>query len=389
MLRAGAMIDCPQCGTTSSAFRAMSDAVLAVSSERSVSDVLKTLAETARELVRARYAAIGVPDGDGGFAQFIAAGMTDKQWDAIGELPRTHGLLGATLETTETFRATDIMADPRFQGWPAAHPNMRSFLGVPILYGDEIVGAFYLTEKKGRRRAEFTDTDQQLIEALAPHAAVAIANARLYERSRELSVVEERNRLARELHDAVNQTLFSVSLTAEAAALLVDGDPEEAKRQIHEVQQLAREAMDEMRSLIFELRPAVLGADGLVATLRKHAEVLERVSGKEIAVEVHGDVRLEPHVEREVFRIAQEALGNALKHARPEHMRVSLQTPDHRLSLRVTDDGSGFDPADVRTVGKHLGLVSMRERAESIGGELSIESSPGAGTTVSLEVALG
>src|ERR671939_501173 len=141
------------------------------------------------------------------------------------------------------------------------------------------IGSFYLTDKKGERGAVFDDADQELIETLAGHAAVAIQNARLYERSRELTVVEERNRLARELHDAVNQTLFSVSLTADAAALLVDTEPEKAKRQLREVRELVRAAMDEMRSLIFELRPGDVGSDGLAVTLQKHVDVLRRVDG--------------------------------------------------------------------------------------------------------------
>ena len=371
----------------SRALRAVSDAVVTIAAERRFEPVLKKLAHAARELVDARYAAIGVPDGEGGFAQFITSGMSDKQWAAIGELPRTHGLLGVMLETTESYRTCDITEDPRFEGWPNAHPNMRSFLGVPILSKAEVTGAFYLTDKKGRR-PEFTQADQALIETLAAHAAVAIENARLHERSRELTVIEERNRLARELHDAVNQTLFSVSLTAEAAALLVESEPARAREQMETVRELARSAMEEMRSLVFELRPAEVGSDGLVATLRKHVRVLRRVYDREIELEVDGERPLEPAVEREVFRIAQKALANALKHAGDAaRLQVRLQMPDGRLVLSVADDGVGFDRSSPQA-GGHLGLLSMRERAEALGGELRVDSSPGAGTTVSLEVEL-
>src|SRR5215208_4991740 len=180
---------------TSPAFKAISDAVLAVAAERSVEPILQKLVHIARELVGARYAAIGVPDGEGAFAQFITSGMSEKLIAAMGPLPRTHGLLGAMLESTQPYRTNDLHTDPRFNGWwPEQHPDMRSFLGVPIVSRSGNVGAFYLTQKRGAD--EFGAEDQQLIEMLAAHAAVAIENARLYERARELSIVEERNRLA-------------------------------------------------------------------------------------------------------------------------------------------------------------------------------------------------
>src|SRR6476469_10507108 len=139
------------------ALRAISDAVLTIAAERRVDAVLQKLADAARSLVAARYAAIGIPDGDGGFATFITSGMSDAQYEALGELPRTHGMLGAMLETADPYRTTNIQQDPRFEGWPTAHPNMRSFLGVPVVARGEVIGAFYLTEKKGERSAEFTE----------------------------------------------------------------------------------------------------------------------------------------------------------------------------------------------------------------------------------------
>jgi signal transduction histidine kinase len=372
----------------------VSEVVHAIASERSLDRVLRRLADGARELVNARYAAIGVPDGEGGFAKFIASGMTDKQWEAIGALPRQHGLLGAMLESPEPLRMPDISQHARFEGWPAAHPQMRSFLGVPIVSHGEVIGAFYLTDKKGARRALFTETDQELIETFAAHAAVAIENAHLSERSRELTLVEERNRLARELHDAVNQTLFGVTLTADAAALLVDAEPERAKQQLQAVRDLARGAMDELRSLIFELRPADVASDGLVDTLRKHVAVLSRIYETEIALEIDDAPSSRPLgeqevvLEREIFRITQEAIGNALKHSGAEHVSIRLATPDHRVVIAVRDDGCGFDPTGPQAQ-RRLGLVSMRERAEAIGGNLCIESGPGVGTTISLEVDVG
>jgi signal transduction histidine kinase len=362
----------------------MSDAVLAVAAERSVESILQELVHAARALAGARYAALGVPDGEGAFAQFITSGMSDKLVAAMGPLPRTHGLLGAMLESEEPYRTHDIRTDPRFRGWwPREHPEMRSFLGVPIVSRNGVIGAFYLTEKQGA--PEFDLADQRVIEMLAAHAAIAIENARLYEHSRELSIVEERNRLARELHDAVSQKLFGLVLSAESAATLVDRDPAEAKAELERLQTLAREAMDELRSLVFELRPPVLESEGLATALRKHVDVLRRVYRQEIALELLGTSRGSPQVEREVLRIAQEALQNALRHAHASRVAVRLGARDGRLSMEVADDGVGFDPDAPVLRSRRLGLTSMAERAEAIGGTLAVESTPGSGTTVRLE----
>jgi signal transduction histidine kinase len=361
----------------------MSEAVLAISAELTVDAVLQKMVDAARELVQARYAALGIPDGEGGFDQFITSGMTDAQIAAIGPLPRTHGLLGAMLEDPHPFRSDDIKRDPRFAGWPYAHPEMASFLGVPIVSKGQIIGAFYLTDK--HHHESFSEDDTRLIEMLAAHAAVAIENARLFERSRELSVVEERNRLARDLHDSVTQTLFSVVLNAEAALTMLCRDPAQMQPQLEKVRDLARDALQEMRSLIFELRPAELEADGLVATLRKHIDVLQRVRRMDITLAVRGERRLAPDVEQGLFRIAQEALNNALKHARAKHIAVELDLNEGaRLSVR--DDGAGFDPSSPVARSKRLGLTSMRERAEAIDAALTIDSGPGAGTRVHIEV---
>jgi signal transduction histidine kinase len=378
-----------------SAFQTLNETVLAIARERSVESILQKLVHAARELSGARYAALGVPDDEGAFAQFLTSGMTDELIAEMGPLPRTHGLLGAMLESEQAYRTDDIRRDPRFRGWwPAAHPQMRSFLGVPIAARSGIVGAFYLTDKQGA--AEFTEADQQLIETFAAHAAVAIENARLFERSRELSIAEERTRVARELHDSVAQQLFSLVLTAEAADTLLERDPQAARAQLDRLRALAKDAQDELRAVILALRPLALEADGLEATLRKHVDILRRVYRQDIALEVGGGVEAaargggpssrDSAAESEVFRIAQEALQNALRHAGAEHLRVRLEGDDGSLVLEVADDGAGFDVAATAVRSRRLGLTSMEERAASIGGSLAIESRPGAGTTVRLEV---
>lgn len=378
----------PTDGLDGNALRAVSEAVLAIAGERSVEPVLQKIVDSGRSLVRARYAALGVPDGEGGFSRFIVSGISDATWDAIGELPRTHGLLGTMLQDPTPIRLRDIKTHPDFKGWwPDRHPKMRSFLGVPIMTKGRIIGAFYLASKIGAR--EFSPNDQELVEMLAAHAAIAIENAELLERSRELTVMEERNRLARELHDSVIQTLFSAVFTAEAAAELLDRDPGLAKAEVQRLRELAQDAVREMRSLVFELRPAEIEADGLIPTLRKHIEVLRRVYGKDIDLTVQGDRRLQLAIEREVFRIAQEAIRNAVSHSGASKISVDVSMRDSGVSLSVNDDGVGFDPSSPHVRGRHFGLTTMLERAQLLGGNLRIESTPGQGATIRLEARVG
>ncbi|MGH2885719.1 MAG: GAF domain-containing sensor histidine kinase, partial [Solirubrobacteraceae bacterium] len=347
------------------ALKAVSDAVLAVAANLSVDEVLQKLVDSARELVGARYAALGIPDGAGGFRRFLVTGMADELIASMGPLPRTHGMLGAMLEQRPSYRTNDIHDDPRFRGWwPRQHPDMRSFLGVPIASPDgAIIGAFYLTEKIDAEA--FDDEDQALIELLAAHASIAITNARLYERSRELSILSERNRLALELHDVVSQKLFSVTLTAEAAAAQMDRDLVAARAQLERLRELAGEALEELRSLILGLRPPELERDGLAGTLRKEVEMVARTHGTPIELDIEPGFDSDgSDSDRELamLRIAHEALHNAVRHAPAEHVAVRLSGEDGRLVIEVSDDGVGFDPHAPDLRSRHLVLTSMEER---------------------------
>jgi signal transduction histidine kinase len=376
--------------TFSPALREVSDAVLAVASNLEVEQVLQRLVDVSRRLAGARYAALGIPNGEGGFDQFLTAGMSPELVAQLGPLPETHGLLGAMLESPESYRTPDVQADPRFRGWwPRGHPGMRSFLGVPIRAGGEIIGAFYLTDKE--EAEEFSAEDQELIELLAAHAAIALTNARLYERSCELSILGERNRLALELHDALSQKLFALALAAESADALLDVDRDGARAQLERLRSLSQDALEELRYLILELRPPELERDGLAATLRKHVEVLRRVqpAGPELDLELDGEPPASPDRDRELLRIAQEALSNAIRHAGARRIVLRLESRGGRLALEVRDDGAGFDPAAKGLRSQRLGLTSMEQRARRIAGRLEIASAAGAGTTVRLEAPVG
>jgi signal transduction histidine kinase len=366
--------------------RRLSAAVLAVSNRLTVPEVLQTIVDTARELAGARYAALGVPDDAGSFAQFVVSGVSEQVQAAIGPLPRQHGLLAVMLQDPGIQRVADIRADPRFDWWPAAHPVLKAFLGVPVISGDdEILGALFLANKAGG----FTGADEELVGVLAAHAAIALTHARLHARNRELSIAEERARIAHDLHDAVAQRLFGLRLTAQAADVLLDRDPAAARERLAEVTTLAREAAEELQAAVQELRPADLTTDGLPSVLRKQVGILDRAYGGAPRLTYGDDDPPElPMPSRTVvFRVAQEALHNAVRHAKATTVRVGLTTlvPDG-VRLEVTDDGRGFDvPATLRA-GRSLGLRSMRERACAVRATLTVDSTPGEGTTVRLEV---
>lgn len=395
---------------------AVRHALVGVASDLSLDTVLEQLVRAARELVGARYAALGVPDKDGGFAQFITDGMDDALIESLGPLPRTHGLLGAMLVSPEPYRTPDVRTDPRFRGWwPDTHPQMRSFLGYPIVFRGDIVGAFYLTDKIATE--VFDERDERLVGEFVPHAAVLVEFARLYAQSRELSVAGERDRIARELHDSLTQTLFGtrLALGTASAALMSEsagtnaGDGSGSRQatataltaalgQLSRAAALLDKAFDELRALVWDLRPPDLEVDQLTGAVRKQLALVERTSQLQVDLRVQGntDVINDSETERQLYRIVQEAVTNAVRHAAAGKLTVSIENCETRadtggrvLRVQVADDGAGFDPEHQSVRSRRLGLTSMYERARSVGGRLTIESSPGSGTTVRVEVPIG
>ena len=250
---------------------------------------------------------------------------------------------------------------------------MHSFLGVPIVARGEVIGAFYLTDYEGAETS--ASGTRRLIEMLAAHAAVAIENARLLERSRELCVVEERNRLARELHDAVSQTLFGLVLTAEAASALVGARRRRRRREMSRLGELAQEALEELRGLIFQLRPATSrrGAGGDAAQAGRGARARARPRDR---VRITGGAQAAPEAEGEGLRIAA---GGAHQRAPPRRRRAHRAAPegrDGRLTVTVADDGVGFDPAAPGPALAPPRADVDGERARALGGTLRSARAP-------------
>ncbi len=354
----------------------VSQAVLSVTRQMSVRDVLQVIVRSARSLVGARYAALGVPDEGNSFAEFVVDGISDAEWRAIGPLPRQHGMLGVLLTDGKPERLADIRQDPRFEGWPAAHPRMSHFLGVPVRDGDQVLGIIFAANKTSAaaEKRGFTERDEEVLSLFAAHAAIALTNARLYERSRELSVMEERSRLARELHDAVTQKLFSIRAHARAAAVLAGREPFDSARvkaEIEAVSALGAEAHAELRAVIDGLAPPDLQAGGLAESLKRYTVLAGRAYGIPVtftAAELPG---LGVRKEAALYRVAQEALHNALRHSGAGAVCVRLARAASWVTLDIKDDGHGFTP---EAPSGGVGLASMRERAAAAGGVLSIRS---------------
>ena len=371
----------------------VSQAVLSVTRQMSVHDVLQVIVRSARSLVGARYAALGVPDQGDSFAEFVVDGISGAEWAAIGPLPRRHGMLAVLLNQGKPERLADIRKDPRFEGWPPAHPQMSHFLGVPVRDGDRVLGIIFAANKTSAaaEKRGFTDRDEEVLSLFATHAAIALTNARLYERSRELSVMQERSRLARDLHDAVTQKLFSIRAHARAAAVLAAREPVDTSRvraEIEVVGELGAEAHAELRAVIDGLAPPDLEASGLAESLRRYAVLAGRANGVPVTVKAACLPPLPPGTETALYRVAQEALHNALRHAGASGITVSLSKTPRQVVLEVSDDGHGFKGGSGgtgRAPSAGLGLASMRERAASAGGTLTIRSSP-KGTTVRMTV---
>ena len=265
--------------------------------------------------------------------------------------------------------------------WPA---DLTALLTVPLHAGSGVIGVLDVVNKAGG----FTEGDVPVMQVFATQAALAIEHTRLQQQAEQLAVLGERQRLARELHDSVTQSLYSVALYSNAAALaLAAGRHDATAGYLQELQQTAQEGLRDMRLLIFQLHPPILESEGLVAALQARLAAVEGRAGLETEFHVEGDRRLPIAIENELYWIAQEALNNVRRHAAARLVRVHLRYAAATVILEVIDDGVGFDPETIPVAGRG-GLRTMMERTASIRGVLTYESAPGEGTRVKVEVAL-
>lgn len=356
------------------------EAAATVAGAAELTDTLEAIVETAMELTGARYGALGVLGSQGFLREFIHKGVDAETARKIGPLPSGLGLLG-TITRLEGGVMVDHIADhPDSVGFPEHHPQMDAFLGVPIRVGDEVFGNIYLTDKEGG----FDSDDMAHVEALATIGGSAIANARKSRRLRTVAVVEDRERIAREIHDAIIQDIFAVGLSLQAlAGRLGEG---EAADEIREATGRLDESITALRRFIFDLRPPVWAQRRVREELHDLAESLAEPHEAEVELLFRGEIdSLPDRLIDEVLPIVRESLSNALRHADASHITASVVRHADRVVIRTIDDGDGFE---VDGAEGGMGLENMRSRALSLGGFAEISSRSGSGTSVEVTLPL-
>jgi signal transduction histidine kinase len=356
------------------------EAVLAISSGLDLPTLLRRIVETAADLVDARYAALGVLDDSGGrLTEFIAVGVDDATHDAIGHLPEGHGILGLLIVDAVPLRLPDLREHPDSYGFPPGHPPMHSFLGVPLRVGDRVFGNLYLTEKT---TAEvFSDVDEELVVALAGAAGVAIDNARLHARVGELALVEDRERIARDLHDTVIQRLFASGLSLQAAIALLRTDPDAAARRIESAVDDLDLTVKHIRSAIFGLESAGANPTGLREQVLELCRDSDGALGFAPRVLFEGplDTVVGEDLGSDLLSTLREALANVARHAHARRADVEVSVTGGEVHLRVSDDGVG--PRPNGREGGH-GLTNMAARAARHGGSFSLRPAEGGGSVL-------
>lgn len=364
---------------------ALDAAVREIAGLGSVDDVLQVIVDRVRPLVGAEYAAVGMIDPDGRIERFITSGMDDATRRRIGALPEGHGLLGLIIRENRPFRIADIRTDPRRFGFPPNHPSMKSFLGVPITVRGVSLGRLYLTDKSGGD--EFSEEDQALVETFAMHAGIAMDNARLHEQLQRLAVIDERERISKDLHDGIIQNMYAVGLSLEDVPDLMDNDRGEAASRVERAIDSIHIAIQDIRNLIFGLRPELLEGASLIGGLAALVEEYRHTAIIELDLRVPDAVAEPPaEITSQLLAIVSESLSNIVRHSRATRASLELTARhDGTWELTIEDNGIGFDPADVVKLG-HQGLANTRGRAAGIGGTLVIDTQPGAGTRVVVRV---
>lgn len=362
---------------------ALSEAVVALTTDLSLDHILRRLAEIAAQLVNARYAALGVPDGKGGLAQFFTYGMTEEQINRMDHYPLGRGLLGLLLTETRPIRLANIHEDPRSAGFCLNHPHMTSFLGVPIISKGNHLGSLYLSDRLDDQ--PFSEDDERMIGLLAGHAAIAIENAKLMDQTQRLAVIEERDRISMELHDGIIQAIYAIGIKLELARLTLVQRPEVAEQIVSANEDLNR-VIEDLRKYVRNLRAGVEHSVTLREQLEKLADNFRQVSNARLVMDIsQGFAQLSEDRIHAIVQIVRESLSNIVRHANASEVYLDLHETPTQITLVISDNGQGFDPEKVL---HGNGLHNINQRARQIGGTVNVTSRVGRGTTLTVIVPL-
>ena len=368
--------------------RALVDATREIAEILDIEPVLQMVVDRLRGLIGSHYAALGIADEHGTMERFVTSGISRQDRAAIGDLPRGHGLLGLIIREGRSYRIPNIAAHPDSSGFPPNHPPMRTFLGVPINVHGRVVGNLYLTDKIAA--PEFSDADQLLVEMFALRAGIAIENARLHQQVQQLAVVDERERIARDLHDGIIQSIYGVALSLEDVSFTVEDDPVEAGVRVDHAIDSLNLVIREIRNFILGLRSELLHGADVAAGLETLAGEFALGGSAHVVIDSTAPTALVADLpighRVQLLQMAREALSNAARHANASQIQlgIHLAEPDS-LELRVMDDGVGFDSDALQPAG-HFGLDNLRERSAALGGRMDVDTEPGRGTRLRIRI---
>lgn len=372
---------------------ALEAATRAIAAELDIDRVLGLIVDRVRELVGARFAALGLADSRGRIERFITSGISPEHRAEIGGVPRGHGLLGLIIREGRTVRAPDIPSHPAHYGFPAHHPAMTSFLGAPIIVKGRSVGNLYLSDKP--EDEPFSEDDERLVEMFAAHAGIAIENARLHDLVQRMAVVDERERIGKDLHDGIIQAIYAVGLSLEDVPELVEEDAGrlEAVARVDRAIDALNLVIADIRSYILQLRPAMGGEEDPVEGLARLGEELGMNAVIDLEVDLDGGAEtlrsFPPDRRSDILFIVREALSNVARHSGATRTALVLARDGDDLVLCLEDNGRGFDPSLLSgpdTLGHHQGLSNMRDRAVGMGGTFAVERPDAAGTRIIVRV---
>ena len=373
-------------------------ASIALTTEHELRPVLQKVIDLSRELIHAQYGALGILDETGErIDQFITSGVSPSAQAQIGRFPDGAGLLGVSLFRGQSVRIANLLEDERGTGFPPNHPQMRSFLGVPITSKGRIFGNLYLTDKmpvrEGRALSqphqplEFTAQDQELLEMFAAQAAIAIEDAQLYRENRQIAVMRERERIGMDLHDGVIQSIYAIGLMLDDTQHRLPSEPDLAQERISNAISGLNAVIRDIRAYIHDLR----SPDFSDKSFKSGIEELIRESEAYSVLEVSADVdptaaaNISQRQSSEFLHIVQEALTNIRKHSHASTVQIALKEDESKTSLTIEDNGIGFVPDGAQNSTGH-GLHNMAERALKAHGALVLDSAPGSGTRITVSI---